>query len=146
MPLKGATIGIKELAELNQLSETYFSKIFTKLRKAGIARSIQGAKGGYELTKSAYQISFWDVVEAIEGSTYLFQCCEIRQNNILVDKDEPVATCPCLIHVVMKQAEDEMRNYLKAKSLGWLHENVTKDFSETKKTAINDWLIKAISR
>lgn len=38
----GTTIGIKELAALNPLSETYLSKIFTKLRKAGIARSIQG--------------------------------------------------------------------------------------------------------
>ena len=36
----GSTIGIKELAELNKLSETYLSKIFTKLRKAGIVRSI----------------------------------------------------------------------------------------------------------
>ena len=38
MPV-GSTIGIKELAELNKLSETYLSKIFTKLRKAGIRRS-----------------------------------------------------------------------------------------------------------
>ena len=37
MPV-GSTIGIKELAELNKLSETYLSKIFTKLRKAGKGR------------------------------------------------------------------------------------------------------------
>ena len=44
MPVR-STIGIKELAELNKLSETYLSKIFTKLRKAGIVRSSQGGKG-----------------------------------------------------------------------------------------------------
>lgn len=52
MPV-GATIGIKELAELNKLSEAYLSKIFTKPRKSGIVRSSQGAKGGYELALAA---------------------------------------------------------------------------------------------
>ena len=141
----GSTIGIKELAELNKLSETYLSKIFTKLRKAGIVRSIQGAKGGYELAKRAQNISFWDIVEAIEGPSYMFQCAEIRQNNILADEND-ACNCskPCLIKVVMQEAEDQMRNYLSSKNLAWLKEEVYKDFTDTKKQSIEEWLSKSI--
>lgn len=55
------------------------------------------------------------------------QCAEIRQNNILLDKDnlpETHTKCPCLIKVVMLEAEDEMRKYLNGKTLGWLHSEV----------------------
>lgn len=139
MPI-GSTVGIKELAELNKLSETYLSKVFTKLRKSGIVRSVQGVKGGYELSKKAAYITFWDVVEAIEGSSYLFQCAEIRQNNILANPNESPANCPCLIKVVMADAEEKMRNYLRDKTLAWLHTEVYKDFSEDKKITISNWV------
>jgi Rrf2 family protein len=140
-----STIGIKELAELNKSSETYLSKIFTKLRKAGIVRSIQGAKGGYELAKRALNISFWDIVEAIEGPSDMVQYAEIRQNNILADEND-ACNCskPCLIKVVMQEAEDQMRNYLSSKNLAWLKEEVYKDFTDTKKQSIEEWLSKSI--
>ena len=135
------TIGIRQLAELNGISETYLSKVFAKLRKAGIVRSIAGVKGGYQLAKSASAISFWDIIEAIEGPSFLFQCAEIRKKNIFVD-DPSVFTdkCPCLIKVVIQEAEELMRRQLRAKSLQWLHEQVHKDFSLEKKEGIVQWL------
>ena len=136
----GKIVGIKELAQFNRLTETYLSKIFTKLRKAGIVRSISGASGGYELAREADAISFWDVIEAIEGSSHFFQCAEIRRNNVLVE-DPTVysAKCPCLIKVVIAEGEEQMRNYLRTKSLAWLHASVSKDFSADRKAAITQW-------
>jgi Rrf2 family protein len=142
----GTTIGIKELAELNKLPETYLSKMFTKLRKAGIVRSVQGVKGGYELARRAEDLTFWDVVEAIEGSSYLFQCAEVRQNNILVVSEKPLLNCPCLIKVVMQKAEDEMRKYLENITLSWLHDEVYKGFTPEQKTTISDWVRKVSGR
>ncbi len=142
----GSTVAIKELAELNKLSESYLSKIFTKLRKAGIVRSVSGVNGGYELAKPADAISFWDVVEAVEGAAYLFQCAEVRQNNIFAETNAPAASCPCLIKVVMTDAEDVMRSYLKNKSLAWLQAEVYKGFTTEKKTAISDWLASMTKR
>ena len=83
----GKTVGIKDLAAFQGISETYLSKVYTKLRKAGIVKSIPGVKGGYELARTPENITFWNVVEAVEGSSPLFQCAEIRQNGILLDKD-----------------------------------------------------------
>lgn len=135
------TIGIKELAKLNKITESYLSKIFAKLSKAGIVRSVPGVKGGYELARRAKNISFWDIIEAVEGASWFFQCAEIRKKNLFVD-DPSVFTdkCPCLIKVVIQEAEESMRNQLRTKSLLWLYENVHKDFSEEKKTAMADWL------
>ena len=135
------TIGIKQIAELNKLTETYLSKVFAKLRKAGIVRSVTGVKGGYELARKAEDISFWDIIEAIEGPSYYFQCAEIRKKNIFVD-DPSVFTseCPCLIKVVIQEAEELFRNSLKKKSLRWLHDQVKNDFSEEKKKAITEWI------
>lgn len=135
------TIGIKQLAELNGITESYLSKVFSKLRKSGIVRSITGVKGGYELARDAENISFWDIVEAIEGPSFFFQCAEIRKKNIFADDPSAFTSeCPCLIKVVMQEAEQLFRDSLRAKSLRWLYDQVHVDFTEGKKKAIAEWI------
>ncbi|MDK9706190.1 MAG: Rrf2 family transcriptional regulator [Desulforhopalus sp.] len=138
---QGKTVGIRQIAELNAITETYLSKVFARLSKAGIVRSVPGVKGGYELAKPADGISFWDIIEAIEGPSYFFQCAEIRKKNIFVD-DPSVFTdkCPCLIKVVIQEAEEAFRNSLRAKSLRWLYDQVHGDFPDDKKKAITGWM------
>ena len=134
------TVGIREIAKLHGITETYLSKIFAKLRKAGIVRSVAGVKGGYELARKADDVSFWDVIEAIEGTSHLFRCAEIRKKNIFVSDPRIFSDkSPCLIKVVMHEAEDLMRDKLRKRSLRWLHEQVHKGFSAEKKKAIVNW-------
>ncbi|WP_346846890.1 Rrf2 family transcriptional regulator [uncultured Clostridium sp.] len=124
---EGKSVGIKDLAAFQGISETYLSKVYAKLSKSGIVKSIPGVKGGYALARSAGEITFWDVVEAVEGTESFFQCAEIRQKNILLDKENLPDThtkCPCLIKVVMLEAEDEMKKYLNNKTLAWLYDEV----------------------
>ncbi|MBL4935548.1 Rrf2 family transcriptional regulator [Clostridium sp. YIM B02515] len=124
---EGKTVGIRDLATFQGISETYLSKVYAKLSKSGIIKSVPGANGGYALARSAEEITFWDIVEAVEGSEPFFQCAEIRQNNILLDKDnlpDTVTKCPCTIKVVMLEAENEMRKYLSNKTLAWLYDDV----------------------
>jgi Rrf2 family protein len=122
-----ATIGIKELSAFQGVSETYLSKIFSKLTKAGIVISVPGVKGGYKLAKSPEDISFWDVVEAVEGAKPIFLCKNIKNNSYLC-RDEEYAACslasPCVINQAMLEAEDSMRNVLRNKSLTWLNEEL----------------------
>ncbi|MBF0501371.1 MAG: Rrf2 family transcriptional regulator [Candidatus Riflebacteria bacterium] len=139
---QGKIVGIKDLAALNRLTETYLSKIFSKLRKGGIVRSVPGVKGGYELAREPGKISFWDVIEAVEGSSHFFQCAEIRKKNIFV-KDPGIfsSNCPCLIKVAIAEGEERMRDYLRGKSLEWLHTTVEKDFTVERKRAISKWFM-----
>lgn len=93
------------------------------------------------MARPAEDVSFWDIIEAIEGPSFFFQCAEIRKKNIFVD-DPSVFTdeCPCLMKVVIQEAEEGFRNSLRSKSLRWLHDRVKKDFSEEKKSAISAWV------
>lgn len=138
----GKSVGIKDLATYQGVSETYLSKVYTKLRKSGIVKSIPGVNGGYELARSPQDITFWDIVEAVEGNSPLFQCAEIRQKELLLDKNnlpDSYTKCPCLIKVVMLEAEEQMRQYLRGRTLAWLHEQVKNKIPDDHMKAINDW-------
>ncbi|MHB8128025.1 MAG: RrF2 family transcriptional regulator [Mobilitalea sp.] len=138
----GKSVGIKDLAAYQGVSETYLSKVYTKLRKSTIVKSIPGVNGGYALARIPENITFWDIVEAVEGTSPLFQCAEIRQNELLLDKNnlpDTYTKCPCLIKVVMLEAEDQMRLYLKNKTLAWLHEQVKNKIPEENSKATMDW-------
>ncbi|MBT2726377.1 Rrf2 family transcriptional regulator [Bacillus sp. ISL-75] len=93
-------VGVHQLAERQEVSTTYLSKILTKLVKAGMVESISGANGGYKLRPNWESISFLDIIQAIEGPTSLFDYC-------LGHNPE------CLIQQVMISAEEKMLNELK---------------------------------
>ncbi len=138
----GKSVGIKDLATYQGVSETYLSKIYTRLRKSAIVKSMPGVNGGYALARNPESITFWDVVEAVEGSAPFFQCAEIRQNELLLDKNNLPDTyikCPCLIKVVMLEAEDQMKQYLNNKTLAWLHTQVKNKIPEEHSKATLDW-------
>lgn len=97
-------VGVQQLAESQGVSPTYLSKILTRLVKAGMVESISGANGGYRLTRNQNDITFLDIIHAIEGTASLFEC-----NFVHSDK--------CLIQAVMKEAEAKMENHLKNKKL-----------------------------
>lgn len=146
---EGKSVGIKDLAAYQGVSETYLSKVYTKLRKSGIVKSIPGVNGGYALARTPQDISFWDVIEAIEGAAPIFQCAEIRRNEILLDKSnlpDAYTKCPCLIKVVMIEAEDQMKNHLKAKTLAWLSGEVKLKVPEEHGKATLEWFNNPKSR
>ncbi|MBP1969766.1 Rrf2 family protein [Virgibacillus natechei] len=96
---KGSTIGVQRLAEMQNLSPTYLSKILTKLAKGGLVESTPGAKGGYKVSKPKDEISFLDVIKTVEGDSNLFHCS--------MDQNEG-----CMIENVMTEAEQNMKDDL----------------------------------
>lgn len=144
-PPGDAPIGIKELSAFQGISETYLSKIFGKLAKAGIVSSIPGVKGGYRLAKSPEQISFWDVVEAIEGAKPIFQCRNIKDQCVLYQEDGPFAGCSlsrCAINMTMLEAEEKMREHLRGRTLAWLYEELARDLPEPIRLAAKAYFAK----
>ncbi len=137
------SISIIDLAKFNQISESYLSKIFGKLSKAEIIKSVPGVKGGYMLNKHPKDINFWDVIVAIEGTESFFNCKEIRQQSSLscaTNKGPDNFKTPCLIHHVMREAEKQMQIYLEQKTLLWLKETVYSDtFDNNDKKYISDF-------
>jgi Rrf2 family protein len=101
----GTTIGVQRLAELQELSPTYLSKILTKLVKAGLIESTPGVNGGYKLTRNKADLSFLEVIHAIEGTASLFHCADGEDHH------------GCLVQGVMAQAEQQMEAYLNERKL-----------------------------
>ncbi|GKU77995.1 Rrf2 family transcriptional regulator [Paenibacillus sp. L3-i20] len=98
------TVGVQVLAEKLGVSQTYLSKLMTKLVKAGLIQSAPGANGGYRLRKKQEEISFLNVIHAIEGTASLFECS--------FDHGED-----CLIQKVVLDAERQMEQQLESKKL-----------------------------
>lgn len=133
---EGESIGIKDLSEFQGLSETYLSKVLGKLSKTGIVSSTPGVKGGYRLAKSPEEVSFWDVIEAVEGVKPIFQCKNIlKTNKMYLDKEWSSCACTsgnpsCTINLTMLEAEEYMREFLRSKTLAWLHKELDHSLPE----------------
>jgi Rrf2 family protein len=112
-------LSARDLAELQQISPSFLAKIFPKLEKAGIVTAGEGAGGGYRLARPPEEISFLDVVDAIEGDKPLFDCREIRERCAVFGESPPgwATEGVCAIHKVMLQAEQAMRRELAAHTL-----------------------------
>jgi Rrf2 family protein len=101
----GTTVGVQQLAALQALSPTYLSKILTRLVKAGLINSTPGIHGGYRLTKDRAELSFLDVIQAIEGSASAFHCGAGLTHD------------SCVIQQVMLDAERQLEQYLQGRKL-----------------------------
>ncbi|HQS98251.1 MAG TPA: Rrf2 family transcriptional regulator [Novosphingobium sp.] len=114
-----AALSSRDLAELQGVSPSFLAKIFPKLEKAGIVTASEGAKGGYRLARAPEDITFLQIVDAIEGHKPLFDCQEVRARCAMFGDSPPAWATGgvCAIHAVMLQAEKAMRDSLASQSL-----------------------------
>lgn len=136
-----STITVRDLANFQNISETYLAKAFTKLKKAGIVKSNIGVKGGYKLARSSTEITFLDIVLAVEGEISFFECHKIRDNCVLLDKSELPwkKDSYCAIHLVMIEAENKIKDALKEKNLQWVHDTIRKQYGQKMIDKTQDW-------
>lgn len=97
-------INVNELAKEQDISPTYLSKILTKLSKEQLIKANSGANGGYSIQSNWQTITFFDVIQAVEGKQSLFECYV---------HDDP----NCDIKKVMFHAEKIMEDYLRSQTL-----------------------------
>ncbi|MFO7896753.1 MAG: Rrf2 family transcriptional regulator [Candidatus Cloacimonadales bacterium] len=67
-------LNTKELAEKLQASPAHLAKVFQKLAKADLVKSVRGPAGGIELNKAPAEITFLEIFEVIEGKVNLGGC------------------------------------------------------------------------
>jgi Rrf2 family protein len=73
---KGKLGSIDTIAEAESIPRQFLAKILKALTKGGILVSYRGVKGGYQLARPAREISFLDIIEAINGPLHLNLCTE----------------------------------------------------------------------
>jgi len=130
-----------DLAELQGLSPSYVAKLFTQLKNAGLVIAVEGAGGGYQLARSAKDITVLDVVDGLEGGKPLFRCRDIRRNCALFRGSPPswATRGLCSIHAVMLEAEQRMRQTLKEHSLADLAQGVRRKAPQAYMAEVTTW-------
>lgn len=113
----GEYLSTKALAEFHGVPKEYLSKGLQGLAEAKVIEGTLGPKGGYRLAREPHQISFLDIVEAVEGKSHSFRCTEIRGNNPCLGKAERKFDSVCAVAQVMYQADEAWRAKLRSVTL-----------------------------
>lgn len=135
----GRFLPTKALAEFHGVPKEYLSKALQGLSQAGIVDSTLGPSGGYRLAKPAAEISFLDIVEAVEGRSSTFVCANIRMNNPCL----PEGFCPsgpCAVARVMWEADEAWRAKLRGVSLATLVGMVAQEVPGEIMSQVADWV------
>ncbi len=70
---------IRAMAERNHLPERFTANVVGKLIRAGILASRRGSQGGVQLSRPGSEISFLEVIEAVEGPVVFMDCQRASQ-------------------------------------------------------------------
>lgn len=73
---KGKLGSINSVSQAENIPREFLAKILKDLTRAGILVSYQGVTGGYRLSRQPKDITFLDVIEAIDGPIHLNLCTE----------------------------------------------------------------------
>lgn len=90
----GRPLSARDIAELQGVSASFLAKIFPKLEKAGIVAASEGVRGGYVLARDPAEVSYLDVIDAVEGVKPLFECQNIRGRCAVFDGKPPNGSWP----------------------------------------------------
>lgn len=74
----GGPVQLSRIAETQRIPPKYLELIMLDLKKAGLVKSIRGPKGGYGLASTPDQISFGQIVRAMEGPIALVSCASVN--------------------------------------------------------------------
>jgi Rrf2 family protein len=71
---KNKISSLKEISKAEKISFDYLEKIVSKLEKANLVESKKGVHGGYFLARSPKKIKIGEIINILEGKTFLVKC------------------------------------------------------------------------
>lgn len=70
---------LRDIARRQEISEKYLEHFVSALRRAGLVRSIRGARGGYVLARPPSEIRLSEIMKVLEGSMAPVECVDDPQ-------------------------------------------------------------------
>src|SRR5438309_7152375 len=114
--LAGLPVGriapLQDLATTLHLPREFLAKILKVLTARGLVRSTRGAHGGYTLARPPRDISFLEVIEAVEGPVQLNVCLD--------HKDRCDVSAGCTMYHVWQVGQDRMLEVYRRTSMAEL--------------------------
>ena len=106
----------KEISKHFEVSENHLSKVMQRLVKAELVESLKGPKGGFKLHKNCEDITFLEILEAIDGP--IKQGCCLLGKKICDSSD-------CIMGDFLKKTNREVKEYFQNKKLSDFINNKT---------------------
>jgi Rrf2 family protein len=107
-----AVVPFREIARQMLVPEDFLAKILKTLVDHGLVRSTRGPHGGYALARPSTDVSFLEVIEAVEGPIAL---------NVCLDGDDACGKLPaCTMASVWKEGQEKMLEVYRAAKLSSL--------------------------
>ena len=94
-----AIVPFREIAHQMMVPEDFLAKILKTLVDEQLVRSTRGPHGGYALARPASEISFLDVIEAVEGPVAI---------NVCLDDDPCKKASACTMVGVWRRGQERM--------------------------------------
>ena len=96
---RDAVVPFREIARQMLVPEDFLAKILKTLVDEGLVKSTRGPHGGYALAKPSAEISFLEVIEAVEGPIAL---------NVCLDEDGCGKAAACTMVGVWREGQERM--------------------------------------
>jgi Rrf2 family transcriptional regulator, iron-sulfur cluster assembly transcription factor len=109
---RGELSTIKQIAGKIKVPYHFLAKIFQKLTRKGLLRSVKGVSGGFSLARPAEKIVLLDIIQAIDGDDFMKSCVL----GFPVCSDEN----PCPLHSQWKIYKTQLQDSLSEKHIGEL--------------------------
>ncbi len=105
----GEKTSIKELTKHLDLPYHFAAKILQALSRKGLLVSYKGSLGGFALGKSAGEITLFQIIEAVDGLTFM--------NGCVLGFSECGNDHPCALHEQWGKMREELKELLTTKSI-----------------------------
>jgi len=112
-------ITVRDISRRQQMSVSYLEQILHRLKKAGIVRSIRGARGGYVLARKGEQITVSQVIQALDGPIS-FSYCDSPQ----LREKSCIGPSACVSRALWKRLEQLIEGVLSSVTLADLKTGV----------------------
>ena len=109
-------VTLSGISERQKISLSYLEQLFGKLRRRAIVESVRGPGGGYNLARSAAEVSVADIILAVEDQLDSTACG--GRQNCMGDKR-------CMTHELWESLNDTVYEYLSSVKLSHLVANQT---------------------
>jgi Rrf2 family protein len=107
----GSIVPFREIARAMHIPEDFLAKILKTLVDGRLVLSARGSHGGYQLARHSAEISFLQIIEAIEGP--------VQMNVCLADsgKESCGLSASCTMQSVWREGQDRMLEVYRASKL-----------------------------
>ena len=100
-------VTLSGIAARQEISLSYLEQLFSKLRKAGIVKSVRGPGGGYVLARAADKVRISDIVLAVDEPIRTTRCSPDSGRGCSPDGSR------CLTHELWEELGNQIYQYLK---------------------------------